>query len=104
MHTTLQVVEPRRKALTPRAQFVLFLKILLKEVDRTSDRALAVVARAIVKDCTLRNRLGDPLYRPLRPMLEQQLFALVGQNLWLQAQLRFSRLCRQKGIQQSIVM
>jgi hypothetical protein len=83
-------------AATEKERFVLFVKILLKCLDRPgvnggSDdaRALKQVAKATILECTRRNRMGDSSYTPLLDALERRLRSTVGDENWHRA----ARLC-----------
>jgi hypothetical protein len=88
-------------AATEKERFVLFVKILLKCLDRprgadggASDqdaRALKQVAKATILECTRRNRMGDSSYTPLLDALERRLRSTVGDENWYRA----ARLCDQ---------
>ena len=66
--------------------FLLFIKILLKCLSATQNHVLKDRTKAIVSECTKRNRLGDPAYMPLQKAVEIRLRPLVGENLWTRAQ------------------
>jgi hypothetical protein len=76
---------------TEKEWFFLFVKILLKCLDRSGDpRGLKEVARTTILECTRRNREGDRTYAPLREVLVRRLHAEVGEPHWSRA----ARLCR----------
>lgn len=67
--------------------FLIFIKILFKSLDQSDDVSLETreAARAIVADCTRRNRLGDPNYRPLMEAVDQRLRRHIGERHWRKA-------------------
>ena len=75
-------------ALSPDVQqkkkFLLFIKILFKYLDK-SDPEIRDEAKAIVSDCTRRNRLGDPLYASLMDSIDSRLRGHVGEMHWRRA-------------------
>lgn len=66
--------------------FLLFIKILLKCLTTTQNQLLKERTKAIVSECTKRNRLGDPAYMPLQTAVEVRLRPLVGEQLWTRAE------------------
>lgn len=69
-------------------RFALFVKILFKQLDRSEESAeLREVAKNIVLDCTRRNRLGDPDYKPLMDAVDRRLRHHVGEAHWRRAHL-----------------
>jgi hypothetical protein len=81
-------------AATEKERFVLFVKILLKCLDRPgvnggSDDARALKQVATILECTRRNRMGDSSYTPLLDALERRLRSTVGDENWYRA----ARLC-----------
>ena len=75
---------PRR---TNRAQFALFVKILLKQLARSQDDYLHQQACEVIATCTRRNRMGDIHFSPLEDVLEGHLHQLVGDQIWKKAEL-----------------
>lgn len=88
LSTTRKVTTSNTKSATTSKtkQFLLFIKILLKCLDATSNNILKERAKAIVGECTKRNRLGDPNYQPLQQAVEQRLRPVVGEQWWTRAQ------------------
>ncbi|KAG7346482.1 hypothetical protein IV203_005550 [Nitzschia inconspicua] len=83
-------------------RFAVFVKILFRELDRSEDRAeLREVAKAIVLDCTRRNRLGDPAYRPLMNAVDQRLRRHVGETHWRRAHLYLQHYMKQDALRRS---
>ena len=65
-------------------RFLLFIKILFKSLEQAPPE-LRDVAKAIVSDCTRRNRLGDPSYVPLMDAIDRRLRGHVGEVHWRRA-------------------
>jgi hypothetical protein len=81
--------------LTQRQHFLVFVKILfecLKEDPRKD------TCREILAESTRRNRLGDPNFTPLQPVLERRLRRTCGELYWALAQNEFVSYCSQKGL------
>ena len=72
-------LEPK---LGEREKFLLFVKILLKYLERTGRTELRQQVKVIVAQCVLRNRLGDRDFFPLKETVEQKLRMLVSPILW----------------------
>jgi len=68
-------------------QFLLFIKILFKILDQNHDVTVEKreAARAIVADCTRRNRLGDPAFIPLMAAVDARLRRHLGEQHWRKA-------------------
>jgi len=86
------------RALTERQQFVIFVKILLKYVERTNNPQLQRTAKAVVAECTRRNRMGDVDYMPLQAAVERQLRVSLGELHWSRAKLCFDTYVARQGI------
>ncbi|EEC45629.1 predicted protein [Phaeodactylum tricornutum CCAP 1055/1] len=89
---------PIRRMLSDREQFLIFVKILFKCLERADDKNLRQRAKTVVSECTRRNRLGDSQYTPLQEAVERRLKRIVGELYWCQAQVYTNRYCRQKGL------
>jgi hypothetical protein len=82
-------------------RFAVFVKILFKELDRSGDRAeLREMAKTIVLDCTRRNRLGDPAYRPLMDAIDRRLRRHVGESHWRRAHLYLQHYMKQDALRE----
>lgn len=68
-----------------RKRFLVFMKVLLKCLKRSSDLSLHTQAKAIIADCTQRNRCRDPDFCPLPESVEQRLRPIVGEAQWNRA-------------------
>jgi hypothetical protein len=72
--------------MTQKKRFAVFVKILFRELHRSENGdELRDVAKAILLDCTHRNRLGDPAYHPLMEAVDQRLRRHVGETHWRRA-------------------
>ena len=89
---------PLRRMLSEREQFVVFVKILFKCIEQSDDQNLRLKAKAIVNECTRRNRMGDSNYTPLQDAVERRLKKIVGELYWARAKLSFDHYCRSKGL------
>jgi hypothetical protein len=82
-------------------RFAVFVKILFKELGRSEDRAeLREMAKTIVLDCTRRNRLGDPAYRPLMDAIDRRLRRHVGESHWRRAHLYLQHYMKQDALRE----
>jgi len=84
--------------LSEREHFVIFIKILFKCIEQSDDQNLRLKAKAIVNECTRRNRMGDSSYTPLQDAVERRLKKMVGELYWARAKLCFEHYCRRKGL------
>jgi len=89
----------RRRRLTEREHFLIFVKILFKCIDQPGDPRLRPRAKATVTECTQRNRMGDANYQPLQEAMETRLRKTVGELHWARAKLCFDQYCRKHGIE-----
>lgn len=58
-------------------------------------------AKAVITECTRKNRLGDLDYMPLQDAVERELKGSIGEMYWARAKLVFDAYCERNGIQQS---
>lgn len=100
-------LQPQRRAdlftqstLTEREQFAIFVKILMKLTG--NNPAIKMRAKAIISECTRRNRIGDLDYTPLMAAVERNLKNGVGELYWARAKLFFDAYCERTGIRSSI--
>jgi hypothetical protein len=98
-----QRATPSRRAPSDREQFLLFVKILFKCLDR-SDKNLRQKAKAIVSECTRRNRLGDSKYTPLSEAVERRLRLIVGEPYWSRAKAYTDYYCRKTGLKPTVAV
>lgn len=101
--TVMNRVGPTRfqvdKSIQMKRRFVLFIKILMKNLQHTGDTETLAKARFIVFDCTRRNRLGDPKYSPLMDAICRRLRTELGEWHWYQAHLCMLHLERRIQLQ-----
>lgn len=69
-----------------RKMFFAFVKVLLKYLEKTNDDSLRKRAKAIISECTLRNRKGDSDYLCLQGAIERRLQQSLGPYHWDRAQ------------------
>lgn len=86
------------RQLSDREIFILFVKILIGCLERTESRAFCNRVRAIVSECTKRNRLGDASYTPLQEAIEARLRRVVGERHWSKAKTHCDLYCRKRGL------
>jgi len=68
-----------------RQKFLLFIKIFFKYIEKTKMESIRRRAKAIIAECTYRNRQGDPEYMPLQDSIERRLRECVGEIHWSRA-------------------
>lgn len=56
----------RYRSLSHKQKFIVFIKVLLKILERSNDLTMLYRAKTIVNQCTHRNRMGDASFMPLR--------------------------------------
>lgn len=80
-----------------RKMFFAFVKVLLKYLEKTNDDSLRKRAKAIISECTFRNRNGDSDYLCLQGAIERRLQQSLGPYHWDRAQVcyhKFLERCR----------
>jgi hypothetical protein len=87
-----------RRSLSETEKLVMLVKIVLKCLDKSGDPTLKSKVKAIVADCTSRNRMGDPAYTPLRDACKIRLRRTVGELHWSRVKRLYSRYCLRHGI------
>jgi hypothetical protein len=94
----------RRRVVSEREKFLIFVKILLHclKVDQV-DPGIHPNAKAVVSECTRRNRMGDPNFSPLQPAVERRLRRTVGEVRWARARQQYVLFCQRKGIDTCII-
>eukprot|EP00522_Entomoneis_paludosa_P012860 CAMPEP_0172443076 /NCGR_PEP_ID=MMETSP1065-20121228/3387_1 /TAXON_ID=265537 /ORGANISM="Amphiprora paludosa, Strain CCMP125" /LENGTH=244 /DNA_ID=CAMNT_0013193169 /DNA_START=186 /DNA_END=920 /DNA_ORIENTATION=+ len=85
-----------RSNLNEREQFVVFIKILMKLTN--NNPGVKSRAKAIISECTRRNRMGDLEYSPLQEAVERRLKHGVGELYMARAKLFFNAYCERNGI------
>jgi hypothetical protein len=84
--------------LSDRQLCFLFVKILLKYTEKTADDRLQRRAKAVVADCTHRNRRGEADYVPLPQAVQRRLRRSLGEVHWARAKRCFDVYCSRQGI------
>ncbi|GKY98347.1 hypothetical protein MPSEU_000792300 [Mayamaea pseudoterrestris] len=95
MDNRLQV--RRQRDLTEQERFLIFIKILFKCLDKSDDPRLKPRAKAVVRECTRGNRMGDANYSPLQEAVEQRLRRHVGDLYWTRAKLYYDQYMIRRG-------
>jgi hypothetical protein len=72
----------RYHLLSPRQKFLVFIKVLLKVIEQQDDQRKLRSAKAVVAECTYRNRVGDINYCPLQEAITERLRLAVGDMYW----------------------
>jgi hypothetical protein len=80
--TVVHVTNVQVHMLDRRKQFLVFIKILLKHLEKTSNESTRRAVQRILQECTLKNRQGDPNYQPLHLAAESRILPLVGPLHW----------------------
>lgn len=96
----LQVVK-RPQKLTERQIFFFFVRILFRILG--GDNRMRQRAKAVVAECTKRNRLGDSNYTPLMDSIERRLRPTVGEHCWIRAKDCLHHCMRRRGISASSI-
>jgi hypothetical protein len=91
-----------RRVLNEREVFLIFIKVLFKCMERYDDMQLRQRAKAIVLECTKRNRYGDPTFSSLQDVVERCLKNIVGDTCWNKARVFTGAFCNQIGLQTSL--
>ena len=87
--------------LSERQKFVLFVRILMKYLDRLNNPTLKTRAKIVIAECTQRNRLGLPEYTPLMSAVERRLKQNVGEIHVVRAKVAFHSYLR-KSVARSL--
>jgi hypothetical protein len=75
----------RYPMLSDRQKFLVFVKVLFKLLEGQSEHSTLQRAKAIVAECTQRNRMGDSRYIPLQDAIRVRLRLVVGESNWTRA-------------------
>lgn len=68
-----------------RRSFLVFVRILVKCIERADDKVLAFKVRKLVEECIQRHRDGEEEYKSLVNIVEKRLRVVVGIDYWTQA-------------------
>jgi hypothetical protein len=71
-------------------------------IERSGNVRLRQHAKAIVSECTRRNRMGDSNYAALQDAVETRLKNIVGETFWNRAKIYTDYYCRQKGYRTAV--
>lgn len=77
-----------------RQHFLLFTKVLFKYLERLNNLVLKSRAKAIIAECTQRNRMGIPEYTPLMSAVERRLKQSLGEVHYARAQICYNSYLR----------
>lgn len=70
-----------------RRSFLVFVRILVKCIERADDKLLAYRVRRLVEECIQRHREGQAEYKSLVDSVEKRLRLMVGIDYWTQARM-----------------
>jgi hypothetical protein len=68
-----------------RARFALFLKVLIRCLERSNQTSVLRQTRLVVLACIRGHKMGDPSFYPLDRSIEMRLKKLVDYNTWEKA-------------------
>jgi hypothetical protein len=66
-------------------KFALFLKVLIRYLEKTDQTSILRQVRLVVLACIRGHRMGDPTFMPLEESIEIRLKKLVNSSTWEQA-------------------
>jgi hypothetical protein len=89
-----------RHHLNEREELLIFVKILFRCLKEGNEEYRLVQAKAILAECTLRNRVGDADYKHLKCAVESRLRQFVGELYWARAKNYLNAYCQKRGIRQ----
>jgi hypothetical protein len=95
---------PRRSAsrmLNEREELLMFIKILFRFLKENRDEYRLLQAKAIVAECTRRNRVGDGEFMHLKRAVEPRLRRIVGELYWARTRDYLNGYCQRRGIRQA---
>ena len=95
---TSPIRDPQK--LSERHEFLLCIKMLfhILKKNKANDRLRLLRAKAVIAECTHRNRIGDESYFNLQRAVEARLRRTVGEDYWTEAKDRVHDYCRRKGM------
>ena len=82
--------------LSDRQSFLLFIKVLLKYLEKVPELNLRRQVKVIVAECVRRNRQGDQHFVPLPDAIELLVRKCVGEFHWTRARLCLDTLCEKR--------
>lgn len=65
-----------------RKQFLVFVKILMKHLEKNAEDRIRLQAKRVLTECIAKNRQGDPEYTPLHIAAEARILPIVGPRHW----------------------
>ena len=83
-----------------REQVFCFVKILFKLLKHSDEDQLSAHCKRIVRECTLRNRQGDPDFVPLVACLRRRLRPVIGERYWQRAETVLRRSLEQMALRE----
>lgn len=89
-------VVSRRRNLSERELFFVFVKILFRVLEKTGNMQLRAQAKAIVQECTKVHRMGLMGNISLQELVETRLRRTVGELYWSRSKHLFNRFCRKE--------
>jgi hypothetical protein len=93
--------QKQHQQLSERQEFLLFIKMLLHYLQVSGNPRLKMRVKAIVAECTSRNRRREPDYVNLPQVVEARLRGIVGELYWTQAKDSVNEYIKRKGLQRS---
>ncbi|GAX27348.1 hypothetical protein FisN_23Lu124 [Fistulifera solaris] len=85
-HLSIRQTSKNDKALSDRSMFVVFVKVLLRYMDKLSDERLTQRTKHAIAECTRLHRSGALGFTSLSDALEIRLRSLIGDEHWNRAQ------------------
>jgi hypothetical protein len=82
-------------------ELLIFIGILLRLLKASGDEYRLLQAKAIVAECTRRNRVGDAEFIHLKRAVETRLRRTVGELYWVRAREYLNGYCQRRGIRQA---
>uniref|UniRef100_A0A6S8HXC7 Uncharacterized protein n=1 Tax=Amphora coffeiformis TaxID=265554 RepID=A0A6S8HXC7_9STRA len=82
--------------LSDRQSFLLFIKVLLKYLEKVNEPQLRRQVKSIVAECVRRNRQGNKNFTPLPGVIELLVRSCVGDLHWKRARLCLDTLCEKR--------
>lgn len=82
--------------LSDRQSFLLFIKVLLKYLEKVHETHLRRQVKFIVAECVQRNRQGNKHFMPLPDVVELLVRNCVGELHWKRARLCLDTLCEKR--------
>ena len=80
MNTQIKKSRPHSSDYDRRVEFALFLKIIIKCLEKSEQFFLLHQARLVVMTCTRGQKMGDPSFSPLSDAIEMRLKKLISED------------------------